>query len=302
MSTLAFSLFGRVQVRTSTSSTPVKIPPSSLLLLAYLLLHPDRCLARDLILGEFWAEQSQEKAKNCLNTALWRLRSALREVKCPARNYLICTSDGDVGFNWASDYWLDVQQFEEQILTALSVDPADLTPDQLESAGNALALYRGDLMEGIYENWALRERERLRLLYIDGLTHLMEHYTSASNYRMAIEQGIRILDLDPLREEIHRQLMRLYVLNGQRVSAVQQFEECRTILARELSIPPMEETQLLCLQIRSQQAPPPGNEITETKQISLQEATAQLRAASQLLADACTQLTSAIDMFDELSK
>ena len=48
-----------------------------------------------------------------------------------------------------------------------------------------------------------------------------------------------------LREDVHRELMQLFVLNGQRAHALRQFEHCRELLRRELAIHPMRETMAL---------------------------------------------------------
>jgi hypothetical protein len=56
--------------------------------------------------------------------------------------------------------------------------------------------------------------------------------------------------LDPWREETHRQLMRLYVLNGERSAALSQYESCRRLLQQELAVEPGAETTTLYEQIR----------------------------------------------------
>ena len=66
---------------------------------------------------------------------------------------------------------------------------------------------------------------------------------------MSLACGHKILDLDPLREEIHREMMRLYYRNGQRAQALRQYDTCSNILEQELGVPPMEETQMLRVQI-----------------------------------------------------
>ena len=59
----------------------------------------------------------------------------------------------------------------------------------------------------------------------------------------------RHLDMNSLREEIHREMMRSYVENGQRALALQQYEICQATLAKELGTSPMEDTQALYTQI-----------------------------------------------------
>jgi predicted ATPase len=61
---------------------------------------------------------------------------------------------------------------------------------------------------------------------------------------------LRQLELDPWREEAHRQVMRVLAANGDRSAALAQYETCRRILAKELGVEPSAETQKLYEQIR----------------------------------------------------
>jgi len=56
---------------------------------------------------------------------------------------------------------------------------------------------------------------------------------------------VRQLELDPWREEAHRQLMRALALSGQRSAALAQYGTCRRVLAHELDAAPSQETTLL---------------------------------------------------------
>src|SRR2546426_5960671 len=83
------------------------------------------------------------------------------------------------------------------------------------------------------------------MLYLVALARLMQHHSAAGELDDALACGRRVLELDPLREDVHRDLMRLYVKSGRRALAIQQYETCQAILARELDITPMVETRAL---------------------------------------------------------
>jgi DNA-binding SARP family transcriptional activator len=100
-------------------------------------------------------------------------------------------------------------------------------------------------MEGYYEDWVLRERERLRNRYLYGLAFLMSAYHLKGNLEASLACGQKILQQEPLREEIHRAMMRLYFQAGQRAMAIQQYELCCAALKAELEITPMPETEML---------------------------------------------------------
>ena len=213
--------------------------------MAYLALHRTKTHAREVLAGVFWGEHSETRARGCLNTALWRLRQVLEPYGVARGTYLLTSRAGEVGFNGDSEHWLDVAAFEEglQQLRHFRPEPSVLDWTGVETA---VTHYTGDLLEGFYEDWALRERERLRMLYLDSLGRLLRHYSDSDAVQPALDCGRRILELDPLREEIHREIIRLHLRGGHRALALQQYRTCRDLLAQELGVEPLEETQALC--------------------------------------------------------
>jgi DNA-binding SARP family transcriptional activator len=113
----------------------------------------------------------------------------------------------------------------------------------------AIALYQGELCEGIYADWCLLERERLSRHYLWALGQLMTHHLQAEQYGRAIEIGHTLLSHDPLREEVHRALMLCQQKLGQHNQALQQFQLCSDLLQDELDVIPMPETLALYQQI-----------------------------------------------------
>jgi len=246
MSSLRVFLFGGFQIAHHDHPTAnSKMTRGVKALLAYLLLFRQRIHPREVLAGLFWGDHSEERARSCLSTALWRIRRVLEPEGIPKGTYLVTTSTGEVSFNQESSHWLDVAEFEETLSPCLR-RPAQQSevqdPCRLQSA---LELYTGDLLEGFYDDWALRERERLRLLYIQSLFHLMRCYKEHNQHEKSLACGLQILNYDPLREEIHREVMRLYQKSGQRTMAIRQYRSCCEILEKELGVSPMEETRLL---------------------------------------------------------
>jgi len=83
-----------------------------------------------------------------------------------------------------------------------------------------------------------------------GLTQLMHWYGDCRRYEDALEVGRRLIMGDPFREAVQIDVMWLYVLNGQRVSALKHYQTYQSLLKRELSIEPMTETRALYDHIR----------------------------------------------------
>jgi DNA-binding SARP family transcriptional activator len=203
-----------------------------------------------MLIDVFWSKYTPDRARSSLATAIWRLRQLL-EPEGTLPGTFITNSAGEVGFNWQSDHWLDTRLFETQARAFLCKPLCDLTEDDIERVEEVFAVYQGELLEGLYDDWVLRERERFDVLHINCLLRLMDYCGAKSDFERGIAYGQAILRKDPLREEVHRVLMRLYMENGQRTLAVRQFAQCRELLKNELGVPPMEETVTLYQQVRA---------------------------------------------------
>lgn len=303
MSTLRIFLFGRFRVEHESPTVEVRLIPTVQNLLAYILVNHHRSHPREIIAELAWGDRPQRSAQNCLNTAVWRLRRELEPDGIPRGTYLSCYPNGEIGFNWDSDHWLDLEIFETQALKLVNYSTNIISENQAKILEEAVQLYLGDLLEGLYSDWVLGERERLRNLYIKCLARLLEYHKTNLAYEPAILYGQQILRHDPLREEIHRELMRLFWFSGQRVQAIQEYETCRRTLADELGILPMPETRQLFDEIIQD-----ANSMTSAKnsqrtcaqgeQSELEHARQQLQIAARQLESARQEVLLALDTLD----
>ncbi len=215
-------------------------------LLAYLLLHQVSHQSRDRLAGLLWPDRDDDTARRNLRQAVYNLRTTLphSNTGSPA----ILTTHQNVQFNPETDYWLDVKAFEDAIRRSTLAE-GGIAPQHLAEASD---LYRGDFMAGFFitgspdfEHWLLYEQERLREMAIQALRRLVDYYLASGAYRQGIRYGRRLLEIDPLFEEAHRNLIRLYALSGRRSRALAQYEDCRALLYTELGVEPLEETTAL---------------------------------------------------------
>lgn len=291
---LRIHLFGRIRVAFTDEPSEVNITPTAQRVLAYLLLQPHRFYQREVLAALCWGDRTEEQARACLNTTLWRLRRSLEPDSTGSGTYLITTSSGEVGFNWESEHWLDLTIFEACAIRILSQPPHTLNAEQAQTLETILPLYAGDLFEGLYDDWAIQERERLLTYYLDCLAHLMHYYSHQGAYEQSLRFGQLILRRDPLREEIHREVMRLHWQAGQRSLAIHQYENCQKLLSEELGIAPMPETETLYAHLLS------GVEPSQTDLPSRSTLTvvAPNRSPTQL-DEAFQQLVQAMQKLDE---
>jgi predicted ATPase len=126
-----------------------------------------------------------------------------------------------------------------------------------------LTLYRGEFLEHfsagdshLFEEWVLLKREWFHREAMEALIHLANYHERRGDMRQARRYAQRQVEMEPWREEAHRQLMRLLALDDQRSAALAQYRACREALAGELGIEPTDETTALNESIRAGEAAP----------------------------------------------
>lgn len=218
-------------------------------LLAFLALAQGRFFSRHELIDALWADQGEATSIGTFNTTLWRLRRALVQPPLLHDAVVVCDRRGAVGLPLDAPMRLDVAEFARLVDPGLAKPLEQLNADDVQGLKQGVALYRDDLLSGFTDDWALRERELQRRRCLNGLARLMHLAVLQEDLAAAIGCAQQILDRDPLREDIHRELMRLFLSSGQRAMALRQFEQCRTVLRKELAIQPMRETLAVYQQI-----------------------------------------------------
>ena len=225
------------------------------LLFCYLLINKGKTHHRERLATVFWGDYPSLTARKYLRNTLYRLRQTLDGVGAESSQYFNITED-NVAFNSTSPYWLDIESFDTITSSYRHYKAEDFLPEQADELGKCVDLYTGDLLESVYEDWCLYDRERLRLAYLDALNKLMMYMAAHGEYDHGIQYGERILVLDPARENVHRQMMVLHWLVGDRFSALVQYKRCAQILREEMGIDPMGETRILYEQMVHNQFQP----------------------------------------------
>jgi DNA-binding SARP family transcriptional activator len=152
-----------------------------------------------------------------------------------------------------------VAAFEEAYDLYHDTPGEELTDRQAQAIEAAVVLYSGDLMEAWYRDWCVHERNRLQLTYLAMLEQLMSYCEAGRRYAKGIAYGQCILRHDPARECTHRHLMRLYYQNGDRTTALRQYDRCATAMAKHFDLEPSRETVSLYHLLRGDRlAGPPG--------------------------------------------
>lgn len=263
-------------------------------LLVYLASNPGP-VARSTLVGLLWGELPETNARRNLRRALWNLR---RELASPSAPHPIWSDRETVCVNQEGRHWSDVEAFEAAV-SVLNREPApDEMSHYLADAHSAAQLYGGEFLAGFFvsdavpfEEWALAERERLRLKAVRFYGHLVTVCADHDEVERAIAYARRLLRLEPWLEEAHATLMRLLARAGRRSEALAQFATCKRLLAEQVGVEPSMETQELYEQIRagSVEAPTSNLPVATTPFVGRAR---ELEAISRLMARAeCRLLT-----------
>lgn len=227
---LRIHLFGEPRLLVDEQPFRFSAPPRTFPLLAYLLLHRDRPVNRQQIAFALWPDEPESGARANLRRHLHHLRHALPPG--PEGLPWLLLEDAGVQWNPQAPFWLDVAEMER--LAGC--------PDTLEQA---VQLYRGDLLETVYDDWVFPRREELRELYYSCLERLISRHRSGRDYPTAVRYARQLLASDPFREDAQRQLMAVLYEGGNRAGALQEFETFERRLRQEMGVAPMPETRAL---------------------------------------------------------
>ncbi len=127
---------------------------------------------------------------------------------------------------------VDADEFEKCISGGLRM--ADHDPREADvELERGIALYRGDFLADLpYAEWALAERHRLHDLACMALRRLADMRME----RRALDGAARMLErlgaMQPYDEAVHRQLMELDVMRGQRSGAIRRYGALRSRMRR----------------------------------------------------------------------
>lgn len=251
MNILKISLFGRFRAEYG-SQVLLELEAHKLQeLFCYLLLHRTQPHPREALADLLWPENSTAQSKKHLRQLLWQLQAIFEAHLDPGQEPVLLVEPDWIQINPEVKLWLDVAVFEQAFTLTQDVAGQQFDKSTAQALQQAAALYRGDLLEGWYQDWCLYERERLQNIYLAVLEKLMEYCEAHCEYEAGQTYGHYILHYDPARECTHRRLMRLYYLEGNRTAALHQYERCVAALAAELGVKPAAPTTILYEQIRA---------------------------------------------------
>jgi PAS domain S-box-containing protein len=207
--------------------------------------HP---VAKDRLADYLWGEDLPQNQAAALETHVSVLRRHLEPDR--RHRHLILTQPRSYRFaSEAAD--VDLDRFDQLLEQAAGSQTGPRRP--LEEA---IALARGTVLEDEpYAPWALRLRERYQQLLVQARLDAAEAALADRDFRAAREHAASAVDQDSLNERAYRLLMMACYGLGAPGRALETYARCRRLLADELGVDPLEETDALYLAILRQEDP-----------------------------------------------
>ncbi|MBI9048821.1 MAG: hypothetical protein JEZ00_05365 [Anaerolineaceae bacterium] len=222
-------------------------------LFVYLLIFKERPQARESLSGLLWGDVPPEKSKKNLRQTLWRLQNILKETSQPA----LLVDDQWIQITIPEKCFLDTAEFERIFHSINKKHARELSTTDLQSMENAVALYKGCLLDGWYQDWCIFERERFQTMHIMLLDKLIQYCEVHHAFDSGLIYAAEILRHDRAYERTHRQMMRLHYMSGDRTQALHQYKRCTAALREDLDVEPSLRTKQLYQQIRTDTFKPP---------------------------------------------
>lgn len=220
-------------------------------LLAYLAYYRQRSHPREVLIELLWPEADLDAGRHNLSMALTFLRRLFEPPGVPDGS-VVAADRHSVRLN-APAITTDVAEFEAALRSAASAGP--------EQRGAFLAaaadLYGGELLPGHYEDWIFPEQQRLDELYFQTLRQLIAHLEGQGDLDGALQLALRAVAANRMREEAHREVMRLYGAGRQPDAALRHYNELERLMREEMDATPGPDTRALAASLRASEGRPP---------------------------------------------
>ena len=231
---LRVRLFGGLALESEGVALPMPERRRACSLLGWLALHPGMH-PRSEVAGRFWPEVLDSSARKSLRTELVAVRRALGAA---GEGVLVATRDM-VGL--AGDgVFVDAREFERLVREGRLEEAVDLCD--------------GELLPGLDDEWVYEARESHRHRLGDVLERLAADAEAAGALTDAVRISRRRVELDPLREDAHRELIRRLIAAGEASAARLAFDDLARRLRAELHVAPSRETRRLLEAIHAHDA------------------------------------------------
>jgi DNA-binding SARP family transcriptional activator len=207
----------------------------------YLVDHP--LITRDEIFATFWPELDVKAATNVFHVTKRKIGELISARVADGGSYpLTQFSQGFYRLNEAIAQHYDVNDFLEAVDEAMG---ATSEAQEQTLLTRAIALYQGPFLETVTMPWANQRRDQVRREYTQALISLARWHQRQGDLPEALGFYLRAVKEAPEREDVHREVMQIYLAQGRDTDAQRQYLALDRILDELYGIRPSNETREL---------------------------------------------------------
>jgi DNA-binding SARP family transcriptional activator len=239
---LSITCFGRFEVKRLGQPVALCTSRNRRSILRFLVAKSGYSATSDTLKALLWAEEEPEVAQRKLHHAISALRRSLDGSPPSESNggYIVC-KNGIYALNPTVKIQTDVDEFLDCYRMGQQT-----SEERVVWYERACCLYTGPfLTEDMYADWSSLQREQLSKTYFAMCRVLADHYLRIKRYEDAMRWVTAILQENRCDESAHQQLIQIYIAQGHRSEAIQQYQRCERILREELGVQPLPETTQL---------------------------------------------------------
>lgn len=172
-------------------------------------------VTRSEICHAFWPELEPDQAVNVFHVTKRRLHKALDTD-------VLVHDDGYYRINPDLGIYYDVMDFVTLLMEGRNNPDEDA---RFNAWQRAAEMYRGPFLQGHNDEWIEQRRTNFRAGYLEALTEMAHVWISRERFEQALTLLQRALAEDNTRQNLHRDLMRLYAQLGRRSEAAAHYQK-----------------------------------------------------------------------------
>lgn len=213
---------------------------------AFSLLAGERnsAITRAGLAAALWPAAPPRAWDAAITSIVSKLRALLRRAGLDGAAALV-SEGGCYELRLPADTWIDHEVAADAIHAAESALRAGAPAKAYGPSAVAHHIARRAFLPGEEGEWFTLRRDKLASILVRALECRAEVYLWNREQALAVEVAREAVVLHPFRETGYQLLMRAHAASGNTAEAMKVYEQCRTLLSRELGVPPSPQTQAL---------------------------------------------------------
>ncbi|KAB8138046.1 response regulator [Gracilibacillus oryzae] len=196
-------------------------------LFLYLLQQHGRAVHSSELIEVLFPHIDVDKAISQLYVTIHHVRKTVKEFE----GYISITNHQKGYILLLNNVKIDVAEFEKQLS-----DHKNISTETISELEEILKLYTGSFLESYDYLWAVAERERLDMIWLQAASQIANYYRDRGSLDKAAEWYLKICKMNPDNEQAHYSLMQVYASLGYHLLVEHQYNELRLYL-QDLNLP-----------------------------------------------------------------